>query len=103
MSKIGTFTQSKDGYTGSIRTLKLNSKIQLVPTQEKKTETSPDFRVFAGTLDIGAGWKKTAQESGRSYVSVSIDDPTFAAPVYANLIEAESGELNLIWSRRDDR
>lgn len=100
MTTIGTFTKTDDGYTGSVRTLTLNAKVKIVPAAEKKSERSPDFRIFAGALEIGAGWKKTAQESGRPYVSVVIDDPAFAAPAFANLIENEEGEIHLIWSRR---
>lgn len=101
MSTIGTFTKSDDGYTGSIRTLTLNTKVKLVPTEEKKAENSPDFRVFAGTLNIGAGWQKMSR-ADRPYVSVNIDDPSFAAPIHANLIESEDGEIKLIWSRRSE-
>ena len=101
MSIIGTFTKTEDGYTGSIRTLTLNAKVKIVPTEEKKNENSPDFRILAGTLEIGAGWQKTSR-ANRPYVSVSIDDPAFAAAIHANLIEAETGEVNLIWTRRGD-
>ncbi|MDO9068057.1 MAG: DUF736 family protein, partial [Deltaproteobacteria bacterium] len=33
------------------------------------------------------------------YVSVTLDDPTFPATIYARLIEEEDGAHNLIWSR----
>jgi len=42
--KIGTFTQTEDGYAGTLRTLELNVKVKLV-TADKKTNNSPDFRV----------------------------------------------------------
>ena len=45
-----------------------------------------------------AAWKKTS-EAGREYLSVSIDDPSFPATVYARLIEGENGTHDLIWSR----
>ena len=36
------------------------------------------------------------------YLSVKLDDPSFPAPIYASLVEAEDGEShNLIWSRRN--
>ncbi|MFY9657311.1 MAG: DUF736 family protein, partial [Methylocystis sp.] len=28
-----------------------------------------------------------------------LDDPSFTAPIYANLFEGENGEYALIWSR----
>jgi uncharacterized protein (DUF736 family) len=37
---------------------------------------------------------------GRDYFSVKLDDPSFQAPIYANLFEDEGGETHtLIWSR----
>ena len=48
--------------------------------------------------DIGAAWKKTS-EAGREYLSVTLDDPSLPAPIYARLIEGENGTHDLIWSR----
>ena len=44
----------------------------------------------AGTtnVELGAAWKKTSKE-GRPYTSVKLDDPSFPAPVYASLVEAD--------------
>ena len=53
-------------------------------------------------MEFGAAWKKTARETGREYLSVKLDDPSFPAPIYASLVEAEDGSgHNLIWSRRN--
>ncbi|MDQ0393511.1 DUF736 domain-containing protein [Labrys monachus] len=103
MATIGTFTKNENGsgFTGAVKTLTLNVKAKFVPT-EGESERGPDFRIFAGTtVEFGAAWKKTARETGREYLSVKLDDPSFPAPIYASLVEAEDGEgLNLIWSRR---
>ena len=56
------------------------------------------FRLQAAGHDIGAAWKKTS-EAGREYLSVTLDDPSFPATVYARLIEGENGTHDLIWSR----
>lgn len=61
-------------------------------------EKAPDFRLQAASHDIGAAWKKTS-EAGREYISVTLDDPSFPATVYARLIEGEDGTHDLIWSR----
>ncbi|HBP5605537.1 TPA: DUF736 domain-containing protein [Pseudomonas aeruginosa] len=100
MANIGTFTAEKDGFTGQLRTLTLNVKVKvkLIPNDKGDTENAPDFRLQAAGHDIGAGWKKTS-EAGRPYVSVSLDDPSFPATVYARLIENEDGTHDLIWSR----
>ena len=42
-----------------------------------------------------------ALNSDREYLSVKLDDQSFAAPVYASLVRVEGEEdYNLIWSRR---
>jgi len=49
--------------------------------------------------EIGAAWSKRSNE-GRDYLSVKLDDPSFNAPIYANLVDDDDGEgLTLIWSR----
>jgi uncharacterized protein (DUF736 family) len=86
MANIGTFTAEKDGFTGTLRTLTLNVKVKLVPNDKGDNENAPDFRLQAAGHEVGAAWKKTS-EAGREYLSVSIDDPSFPATVYARLIE----------------
>jgi uncharacterized protein (DUF736 family) len=97
MTTIGTFTAQGQGYTGTVHTLTVNVKAKIVPA-EKESGNAPDFRVFAGSHEIGAAWKKTSK-ANRPYLSVTFDDPSFPAPVYARLIEGEGGNHNLIWSR----
>jgi uncharacterized protein (DUF736 family) len=98
MSTIGTFAKSKEGYTGLITTASFNMQVKLVPIQ-RESEKSPDFRVLTSTFEFGAAWKKTSQ-SGRDYLSVRLDDPSFAAPIFANLVEGENANDHiLIWSR----
>ena len=99
MANIGSFTADKDGFTGTLRTLMLNVKLKLVPNDKGDNEKAPDFRVQAASHDIGAAWKKTS-EAGRSYVSVTLDDPSFPATVYARLIEGEGEDLVLDGQRR---
>jgi uncharacterized protein (DUF736 family) len=99
MASIGTFTKSGNDYTGSVKTLTVNVKAKIAAA-EKDSDKAPDFRIFAGATEFGAAWKKTSK-SEREYLSVKLDDPSFPAPIYATLIEAEDGQsFNLIWSRR---
>lgn len=102
MATIGTFTKTANGdITGTVKTLTLNVKAKFIPT-EGDSERGPDYRIFAGTTEFGAAWKKIARETGRDYLSVKLDDPSFPAPIYASLVEDEGGEAhNLIWSRRN--
>ena len=98
MATIGTFTSTENGFTGQIRTLALSIKAR-ISRAENSSEKGPQFRVYAGTVELGAAWQKTS-EQGRDYLSVKLDDPSFSAPIYATLTEVEGEkELQLIWSR----
>ena len=100
MATIGSFTKTDTGFSGSVKTLTLNVKATF-RTDEKDNDKAPDFRIFAGATEFGAAWKKTSN-AGREYISVKLDDPSFPAPIYASLVEAEEGEsYALIWSRRN--
>ena len=91
MAQIGTFTRGEDGsYTGTIKTLSLNIKVRFVPAEPSQNEKAPDLRVLAGNVEIGAAWKRTSKEN-TVYHSVKLDDPSFPAPIYANLVEVEGG------------
>jgi uncharacterized protein (DUF736 family) len=99
MATIGSFNQQADGsYTGAIKTLTLNVKQATFRANDSDTDKAPDFRVFAGQTEFGAAWKKTSREE-REYLSVKLDDPSFPAPIFASLVEADEG-YSLIWSRR---
>ena len=98
MATIGTFTSTENGFTGSIRTLALNVKARIARV-ENPSDKGPQFRVYAGSVELGAAWQKTS-EQGRDYLSVKLDDPSFPAPIYATLVEVEGEQgLQLIWSR----
>ena len=98
MATIGTFHKQDDGsYTGAIKTLSLNVKAAVLRKAEKANDNAPDFRIFSGQTEFGAAWKKTSREN-RDYLSVKLDDPSFPAPIYASLVDAEDGYA-LIWSR----
>ena len=78
-------------------------KVRIVPADRRPSDSAPSHRVFVGTTEIGAAWSKTSKE-GRDYLGLKLDDPSFAAPVFANLIEGEDGEgYRLIWSRPSGR
>ena len=103
MANIGSFKRNEDGtISGQIRTLRFSTAARFVPVEDKSSEQSPDFRVFApNRVELGAAWKKTSEGTGVTYYSVSLDDPSFPAPVFAALIptEADPDRFNLAWSR----
>jgi uncharacterized protein (DUF736 family) len=99
MATIGTFTSTENGFTGSIRTLALNVKARIARV-ENPSDKGPQFRIFAGAVEFGAAWQKHSGESGRDYLSVKLDDPSFPAPIYATLTEVDGEDgYQLIWSR----
>jgi len=101
MATIGNFNQVGESYIGKLEMLTVNVQATIEPVS-KRREKSPDFRLFAGTREIGAAWKRTTQESAE-YLSVTIDDPVFPAPVNCRLIKTSiDGQYTLIWSRNRD-
>jgi uncharacterized protein (DUF736 family) len=104
MATIGTFKKTGTEYTGEIFTLSLQAKgVRLVPDMRASGENAPSHRVLVGRAEIGAAWTKKSNE-GREYLGLKLDDPSFAAPIYANLFDDEDGEgSSLIWSRPNTR
>lgn len=104
MANIGTFTKTAKGYTGEIVTMSVQQKkVRIEAETDVQNDKAPTHRVFVGRAEIGAGWAKRSGE-GRDYLSLKLDDPSFAAPIYANLFDDEDGEaFSLIWSRPSRR
>lgn len=101
MATIGTFKKTGNNeFVGEIVTLSVQAKnVRIVPESSRSAENAPSHRVFVGRAEIGAAWSKRSGE-GRDYLSVKLDDPSFNAPIYANLFNDEDGEsYTLIWSR----
>jgi len=61
MATIGTFTKSSDTFSGSVKTLSINAKTT-IKTADKASDKAPDYRIFAGSVEFGAAWKKTSGE-----------------------------------------
>ena len=104
MATIGTFRKSGNELTGEIMTLSLQAKnVRVVPDTRASGDNAPSHRVYVGRAEIGAAWSKTSNE-GRAYLGLKLDDPSFTAPIYANLFDDEDGDgCTLIWSRPNRR
>ncbi len=101
MANIGTFTKNEAGaFIGEIVTLSFQAKnVRFVPETSQSSENAPSHRAYVGRAEIGALWPKRSAEQ-RDYHSAKLDDPSFNAPIYANLFKDEEGEgYTLIWSR----
>ena len=105
MATIGTFKKTgSNEFTGEIVTLSVQAKnVRIVPEANRSGDNSPSHRVFVGRVEIGAAWAKRSTE-GRDYLGLKLDDPSFTAPIFANLFDDEDGEsYSLIWSRPSRR
>ncbi|TGR84240.1 DUF736 domain-containing protein [Mesorhizobium sp. M2D.F.Ca.ET.223.01.1.1] len=105
MATIGTFKKSgTNEFTGEIVTLSVQARVvRIVPETRGSGENAPSHRVFVGRAEIGAAWAKQSNE-GRDYLALKLDDPSFTAPIFANLFNDEDGEgYSLIWSRPSHR
>jgi len=100
MANIGSFKKSGNEFQGAIVTMSVQTKgVRIVPETNRANGNAPSHRVYVGRSEVGAAWSKRSAE-GRDYLSVKLDDPTFAAPIYANLFGDEGSEgYTLIWSR----
>ena len=104
MATIGSFKKTGNDYTGSITTLSLQAKnVRITPEETRSNDNAPSHRVFVGKIEIGAAWAKRSNE-GRDYLGLKLDDPSFTAPIFANLFDDEGGDTySLIWSRPNKR
>jgi uncharacterized protein (DUF736 family) len=99
MANMGSFKKSGSEFQGEIVTLSVQTKnVRIVPETNRANDNAPSHRVYVGRSAIGAAWSKRSNE-GRDYLSVKLDDPSFIAPIYANLFDEDSEGFTLIWSR----
>jgi uncharacterized protein (DUF736 family) len=100
MATIGSFKKVGNDFQGEIITLSLQAKgVRIVAESNAANDKAPSHRVFVGRAEIGAAWSKRSEE-GRDYLSLKLDDPSFNAPIYANLFDDEGAEgYTLLWSR----
>jgi len=100
MANIGSFKKVGGEFQGEIVTLSVQAKgVRIVAENNRSGDTAPSHRVYVARAEIGAAWSKRSEE-GRDYLSLKLDDPSFNAPMYANLFRDEDGDgYTLIWSR----
>lgn len=103
---IGHFKHEKktDTYTGDIQLLSTQGFNVTFTPNAKSRDKEPDYRVTFertkdATVEIGAAWKRES-EKGQPFLSVSIDDPAWPAPLNAALFASSDGKTALlVWSR----
>lgn len=106
MAAIGHVTKTENGFKGQLKTLSIEADIDIVPNRDKAHENQPDYRVFAGRVEVGAGWVRTSERSGKEYTSLSFAAPEFGQrKMYANLGQAAGQDdpdvYAIIWNAAD--
>jgi len=106
MPAIGYVTREENGFKGQLRTLTIRTDIAIVPNERKSGDTQPDYRVMADGVEVGAGWVRRGETSGKDYVSLSLAAPEFGPRrLYANLGRAAGQDddetLAIIWNPAD--
>lgn len=106
MPAIGYFTRTSDGtFKGQLKTLSIRADMEIIANATKTGDTQPDYRVVSDGVEIGAGWQRRSEASGRDYVSLSLAAPEFGPRrLYANLGRApcdDDDRFAIIWNPAD--
>lgn len=106
MPAIGYVQRQSDGsFKGSLKTLSVNADITIIPNRGKTGE-QPDYRVLAGSVELGGGWVRTGEVSQREYVRLTMSAPELGPrTLYANLGRAagqdDDDAYAIIWNPGD--
>lgn len=104
MAIIGHFTKVDGDFIGDIETLTFSAQLRIAPVKDSQNDKAPDFRVFTEhNSEVGAGWWAASERTGVEYLSVKLDDPAWAKPVFFALLTAEDGTYSAHWSRMKER
>ena len=72
MPAIGYVTKQPNGsYKGQLKTVSIRADIEVVPNRSKSADSQPDYRVLTQGVEVGAGWLRIGESSGKEYVSLS--------------------------------
>jgi uncharacterized protein (DUF736 family) len=55
---IGKFVPTSNGFSGTIQTLGIDQQVTIERVKDKRADNHPDYRIFVGDSEIGAGWNK---------------------------------------------
>jgi uncharacterized protein (DUF736 family) len=100
---IANLTTKADGsMEGVFATLRVNAPITLVPNASKSSEEAPDYRILNKRtgFEIGAGWFRTSQRTGKETLSVKLEAPEIGV-IFGNLAPATGGDENkkvILWN-----
>jgi len=80
---IGFFKATNGGYEGKIQTLLHNLTVTFERVIDRTNEKAPAFHIYSGELLLGAAWEKKTKKTGKRYISVNLEDPTFSNGFYS--------------------
>jgi uncharacterized protein (DUF736 family) len=100
---IFNFDSKENSFQGNLMTLVVQHQGIFLRPAEKSGDKEPDYRVIAetemGPVEFGAAWKRTS-ERGQEFLSVSLDDPSFGAPINCAMFQDEGADTaKLVWTR----
>jgi uncharacterized protein (DUF736 family) len=100
MANIGSFKKVGNDYQGEVFWLSVQKKnVRITAEAQGENDKAPTHRAYVGRAEIGAAWPKRSKDR-RDYLSVKLDDPSFASAIFATLFADEDGKThNLIWTR----
>ena len=106
MPSIGTFKAQEGGhFVGQIRTLSIRAAATILPNANKSSPGQPDYRVVSDGVEIGAGWTRRGETSGKEYTSLVLAAPEFGPRrLYGNLVRDAGGkddDFALLWNPVD--
>ncbi|CAG0982322.1 MAG: DUF736 family protein [Rhizobiaceae bacterium] len=100
---IANLTTKADGsMEGVFATLRVNAPIAVVPNTNKSSEEAPDYRILNKRtgFEIGAGWFRTSQRTGKETLSVKLEAPEIGV-IFGNLAPAPGGDESkkvILWN-----
>jgi uncharacterized protein (DUF736 family) len=79
---IGSFTATETGFKGKLDTVAIKAGITFRRNEDKEKDSHPDYTVTSDSngYDIGVAWER-GDDRGH-YISVSFEEPSFAAGYY---------------------
>jgi uncharacterized protein (DUF736 family) len=95
MAIIGHFSRNPDGsFTGAIITLSVQAQdVRIIPVPGGSPDGS-SHRIMVGAAHFG-----DARPGAGTALRLALDDPSFAAPIEADLVEQPCGGFALVWRR----
>lgn len=107
MPAIGYVAKAENGsFKSRPKTFGIRAEITILPNDLSANDLRPDFRVVVGDVEIGAGWRRRCETSGKDYISLSFDAPEFGPRrLYADLDRVigteDDDRFAIIWIPED--